>query len=182
MSVSNISQAMPYKTPSKPIVLVGLMGVGKTTIGKRLSARLGLPFIDADHEIELAAGLTISEIFERYGEASFREGESRVISRLMDGAPIILATGGGAFMHNATRALILKKAITIWIDADIEVLAERVGRRDSRPLLQGRNAAEVLRELAIVRNPIYAEAHVHIKSEPVSQDIIVDKIIEALKL
>ncbi len=164
----------------KPLVLVGLMGVGKTSIGKRLAARLDLPFVDADDEIELAAGLTISEIFERYGEAHFRDGEFRVITRILDGKPKILSTGGGAFMHAATRAKILADATAIWIDADIGILAERVARRNNRPLLAGRDAAEVLAKLATLRNPVYALAPIHIKSQPVSQDIIVDRIIEAL--
>ncbi len=165
---------------SKPIVLVGLMGVGKTTIGRRLSARLGLPFVDADHEIEVAAGMSISEIFERYGEAYFRNGESRVIARLLDGDIKIIATGGGAFMHDCTREKILTKATTVWIDADIHVLAERVGRRDNRPLLKGGNVVDVLKNLANIRNPIYAQAIIHVRSQPTSQDIVVDRILEAL--
>jgi shikimate kinase len=165
---------------SRPIVLVGLMGTGKTTIGKRLSARLGLPFADADHEIELAAGMTINEIFERYGEHQFRDGESRVISRLLDGKIKIISTGGGAFMHAATRAKILRDATAIWLDADISVLAERVSRRDTRPLLRGGNTIELLSKLARDRNPVYALAPIHIKSQPVPQDIIVDQILTAL--
>ena len=164
----------------KPIVLVGLMGVGKTTIGKRLSQRLNMPFVDADHEIELAADLTISEIFERYGETHFRDGESRVILRLLDDTCKVIATGGGAFMHPVTRENILARAIAIWIDADVKILAERVGRRTIRPLLMNRNPIEVLTELAAIRNPIYAQAPIHVKSQPVHQDLIVDQIIEAL--
>jgi shikimate kinase len=168
--------------PTRPIVLVGLMGVGKTTIGRRLAARLHLPFVDADHEIELAAGLTVSEIFERFGEAHFRDGESRVIARLLDGAVKVIATGGGAFMHPVTRQRILDQSTAIWIDADINVLAERVGRRGNRPLLKAGNVHAVLSELAAVRNPVYALAPIHIKSQPVHQDVVVDKIIEALTL
>ncbi len=173
----------PNATPfpiTKPLVLVGLMGVGKTTVGRRLALRLGLPFVDADDEIELAAGMSISDIFDRYGEAHFRDGESRVISRLLDGRLKVISTGGGAFMHPVTRAKILNDATAIWIDADLHVLAERVSRRGNRPLLQGRNTYDVLRDLADVRNPIYALAHVHVKSQPISQDIIVDRILNAM--
>lgn len=176
------STSPKYGTLIKPIVLVGLMGVGKTTIGRRLAARLGLPFIDADHEIEAAAGLTIAEIFERYGEAHFRDGESRVIARLLDGSLKIIATGGGAFMHHLTRQRILDTATAIWIDAEVDVLAERVGRRGNRPLLQGGDVHTVLQKLADVRNPVYALAPIHIKSQPIHQDVVVDRIIKALDL
>jgi shikimate kinase len=165
----------------KTIVLVGLMGVGKTSIGKRLAARLNLPFVDADHEIETAAGMSIPEIFERFGEEAFRDGERRVIARLVDGTPKVLATGGGAFMHEATRALVLEKAIAVWIDADINVLADRVSRRDNRPLLAGKDARVVLRELAEIRNPFYALAPIHIRSKPAPHDAAVDDIMKALK-
>jgi shikimate kinase len=167
--------------PQKPIVLIGLMGVGKSTVGKRLAARLHLPFVDADHEIELAADLSIPEIFEKFGEAHFRDGERRVIARLIDGRPKVIATGGGAFMQADTRALILERAITIWLDADIDVLVDRVGRREgSRPLLSGKDPAQVLRELAAVRNPVYALAPIHIRSEPQPHDVTVETIIQVL--
>ena len=120
----------------RPVVLVGMMGVGKSSIGKRLAARLNVPFADADDEIERAAGLSISEIFEKFGEDYFRDGERRVIARLVEGAPKIIATGGGAFVNADTRALILERAISIWLDADVKVLAARVGRRSHRPLLK----------------------------------------------
>ncbi len=165
----------------KPISLVGLMGVGKTTIGRRLGLRLNAPFVDADHEIELAAGLSVSEIFDRYGEAYFRDGESRVIARLIDGVPKIIATGGGAFMHEKTRRLLLDNTIVVWIDADIDVIADRVTRREGRPLLKDRDARTVLRELAATRNPIYAQATLRVKSQPVHQEIIVDQIMKALQ-
>ena len=166
--------------PDRSIVLVGLMGVGKTTIGRRLSTRLGLPFVDADAEIESAAGQTISEIFERFGEAHFRDGERRVIARLIEGPPKVLATGGGAFVHDETRALILEKAIAVWLDADIATLVERVGRRSNRPLLAGRDAKTVLTELAAVRNPLYAQAQIHVASKPAPHDVTVNSIVEAL--
>ncbi|MGL4541686.1 MAG: shikimate kinase [Polymorphobacter sp.] len=166
--------------PTRSVVLVGLMGVGKTTIGRRLAARLALPFVDADSEIERAAGLTIAEIFERFGEAHFRDGERRVIARLIDGPPKVLATGGGAFVHDETRALILARATAVWLDADIPTLVERVGRRSTRPLLAGKDALTVLTELAALRNPLYAQAPIHIASKPAPHEVTVNAIVEAL--
>ena len=180
MSQAPRHQETSRQRPRRPIVLVGLMGVGKSTIGRRLGARLHLPFVDADSEIERAADCTIAEIFERHGEAAFRDGERRVIARLIDGAPKVIATGGGAFMHPETRALILDSATAVWLDADVDILAERVRRRDDRPLLKDRDAATVLRELAAVRNPIYAEAHLHIRSQPHPHEVTVDTIVKAL--
>lgn len=172
--------ALPYQ-PDRPIVLVGLMGVGKSTIGRRIAQRLHLNFVDADHEIERAAGLTISEIFARYGEDEFRDGERRVIARLIDGTPRVIATGGGAFMNAATREIILEKAIGIWIDADVDVLADRVSRRNTRPLLKGRDPKQVLTELAAIRNPVYAQAPIHVRSQPAPHEAIVDTIMERLQ-
>jgi shikimate kinase len=166
--------------PRRPLVLVGLMGVGKSTVGRRLAGRLHLPFVDADREIEQAAGLTIPDIFARYGEQGFRDGERRVIARLIDGRPKVIATGGGAFMNDETRALILRRSTAIWLDADIEVLVDRVSRRDDRPLLHGRNPRDVLVELAATRNPVYALAPIHIRSEPLPHDATVDAILKAL--
>ena len=164
-----------------PIVLIGMMGVGKSTVGRRLALRLGLPFVDADEAIENAAGMTIAEIFEKYGEAGFRDGERRVIARLLDEGPRVIATGGGAFMNDETRALILEKAVAIWLDADIDILVERVSRRDSRPLLKGKNPRQVLLELAEVRNPVYAQAPLHIRSGDGPHEQTVDRIMEALE-
>lgn len=164
----------------RPIVLVGLMGVGKSTIGRRLAQRFGIPFVDADQEIERAAGLTIPEIFERFGESHFRDGERRVIARLIDGQSKVIATGGGAFMNPDTRALVLEQATAVWIDADIDVIVERVGRRDNRPLLKGKNVREVLTELAEIRNPFYALAPVHIQSQLAPHDATVEAIIGKL--
>ncbi len=164
----------------RPIVLVGLMGSGKSTIGRRLAQRLGMRFVDADDEIERAAGMTISDIFERFGEAHFRDGERRVIARLLAGKPLILATGGGAFMNDETRALIKDGSLSIWLDADIPTLVERVARRSHRPLLKGRDAGEVLRDLAAVRNPVYAEAHLRVSSASSPHDHTVRAILEAL--
>ena len=162
------------------LVLVGLMGVGKSTVGRRLAARLGLPFVDADAEIEAAADLSIAEIFERHGEAHFRDGERRVIARLMDGTAKVIATGGGAFVNEQTRALILRDALAIWLDADVAVLADRVSRRDTRPLLRGKDPREVLGELARVRNPLYAQAHIHIASQRGPHEATVAAILQAI--
>ena len=164
----------------RPIVLVGMMGVGKSSIGRKLAQRLDLQFVDADDEIEAAAGMTISEIFERFGEPYFRDGERRVIARLIEGLPKVIATGGGAFINPDTRALILEKARSIWLDADIAVLVERVGRRNHRPLLQGRDAHDVLSELGMARNPIYAQANYHVRSDKTPHTRTIDNILKAL--
>jgi shikimate kinase len=163
-----------------PIVLVGLMGVGKSTVGRRLAQRLALPFVDADVEIETAAGMGIPEIFERFGEAYFRDGERRVIARLIDGTPKVIATGGGAFVQDETRALILSEATAVWLDADPAVLVDRVRRRDTRPLLRGRDPGAVLSELARVRNPIYAQAHIHVTSNRSPHEVTVAAILKAI--
>jgi len=164
----------------RPIVLVGLMGVGKTTVGRRLAQRLRLPFVDADHEIEAAAGMSVSDIFERFGEAHFRDGERRVIARLIDGSPKVIATGGGAFLNEKTRALILDQTLAIWLDAEPKVLAERVRRRDTRPLLRGRDPLTVLEELARVRNPYYALAPVRVESIAAPHDATVNAILKVI--
>lgn len=170
----------PGDWAGRPIVLVGLMGVGKTTVGRRLANRLSLPFVDADHEIEAAAGMSVAEIFDRFGEPYFRDGERRVIRRLVDGKPKVIATGGGAFIDGDTRALILAEAIAVWLDADPDVLAERVRRRDTRPLLRGRDARQVLADLARVRNPFYALAPVRVASHKAPHDRTVAAILEAI--
>jgi shikimate kinase len=164
----------------RPIVLVGLMGVGKSTVGRRLAARLRLPFVDADHAIEEAAGMTVAEIFERFGEPYFRDGERRVIARLMDGQPKVIATGGGAFINPETRALILDEATAIWLNAPPAVLADRVRRRDTRPLLRGKDARVVLDELARVRDPIYALAPIHVASQKAPHETTVEAIMRAI--
>lgn len=167
-------------TGRRSIVLVGLMGAGKTTVGRRLAARLHLPFVDADAEIEAASALTVAEIFERFGEAHFRDGERRVIARLLDGPRHVLATGGGAFVNPDTRALILDRALAVWLDADLATLVERVGRRSTRPLLKDRDPREVLAELAERRNPLYAQAPIHIGSRPAPHDVTVEAIVKAV--
>ncbi len=166
---------------NRPIILVGMMGVGKTSIGKKLAERLHLPFADADDEIETAAGLKITEIFERFGENYFRDGERRVISRLLDDAPKVIATGGGAFINPDTRALIKEKALSIWLDADLDILVDRVSRRNHRPLLHGKNPRDVLIELGEVRGPIYALADIHARSDTSPHSSTVDQIMEKLK-
>ena len=172
--------AIPASLRDRSVVLVGLMGSGKSTIGRRLAQRLGMRFADADDEIERAADMTISDIFARFGEAHFRDGERRVIARLLAEKPMVLATGGGAFINEETRALILRDSLCIWLDADIATLVERVGRRSHRPLLRNRDPGEVLRELAAVRNPIYAEAHLRVSSASTPHDHTVRAILEAL--
>ena len=165
----------------KTIALVGLMGAGKTTIGRRLAERLKLPFRDADAEIELAAGRTVSEIFENLGETEFRAGEQRVIARLMGDPPHVLATGGGAYLNDDTRMLLRERAVTVWLKADLEVLARRVSRRDTRPLLRGRSPLEVLRAQAAARYAVYAQADVTVELGDSSQQAAVDEVLTAIQ-
>jgi shikimate kinase len=168
------------RRPDRCIVLIGLMGAGKTTVGRRLAKRLGLPFLDSDEEIERAAEHSIAEIFDRFGEASFRDGERRVLRRLVGGPPKVIATGGGAFMDPATRALVLDTAIAVWLRAEVETLAARALRRGRRPLLRGKDPVEVLQALAEVRDPVYAEAPVHVRSDRGNHEQAVDEIVAAL--
>jgi len=166
---------------ARSIVLVGMMGVGKSTIGKRLAGRLGLRFFDADVEIEVAhAGMTIPEIFTTHGEPYFRDGEARVIARLLEGGPIVLATGGGAFMREETRTRIAAKAISIWLKADHDVIMRRVRRRADRPLLQTADPEGTVTRLLTEREPIYGHADLTIASRDVPHDRIVDETIETL--
>jgi len=165
---------------SRSIVLIGLMGAGKTAVGRRLANQLDLPFVDADAEIELAAGASISEMFAEHGEAYFRQGERKVIGRLLDGGPQVLATGGGAYMNADTRAAIKAKGISVWLKAELKVLMKRVGRRDNRPLLAGAEPEKVMKRLMLERYPVYAEADVTVESRDVPHDIIVAAVIEAL--
>jgi shikimate kinase len=166
--------------PQRTIVLVGLMGAGKTKIGRRLAARLSLPFFDSDTEIEAAAGETIEEIFRHRGEAVFRDGERRVIARLL-GRPVhVLATGGGAFMDPATRAVIARRGVSVWLRADLDVLLARVSRRNNRPLLQERDPRDVLAELIERRYPVYAEADLTIDSGDGAPEVTATRTIAAL--
>ena len=164
----------------KTIVLVGLMGAGKTTVGRRLARKLHLPFVDSDHEIEKAACLSVAEIFEVFGEDEFRSGERRVIERLLKGKAKVLATGGGAYMNEATRALIKENAITVWIKVDVPLLVERTRLRDTRPLLKNGNRMEILTRLADERYPVYSEADITAVSAEGSHDVVVDEIIQLL--
>ena len=165
----------------RSVVLVGMMGVGKSSIGRRLAARLAVPFVDADTEIEKAAGMSISDIFARHGEADFRGGEARVIARLLDTGPQVLATGGGAIMNEGTRAGIKSKGVSIWLSADFEVLMRRIAkRREDRPMLQTEDPAETLRQLLEIREPVYAQADLTIQSREGPHDAIVSEIITAL--
>ena len=164
----------------RSVVLVGMMGAGKSSIGRRLAARLGIPFIDADTEIEKAAGMSIAEIFTAHGEPYFRAGETRVIARLLDAGPQVLATGGGAFMNADTRAAIHAKGVSVWLRATIEVLARRIKRRNDRPLLKNVDPIETLRRLIDERYPIYAQADVTVESRDVPHDAIVDEIVAGL--
>lgn len=167
---------------SRCIVLVGMMGVGKSTIGRRLAARLGLRFFDADAEIEVAhAGMTIPEIFTTHGEPYFRDGEARVIARLLEGGPIVLATGGGAFMREETRTRIAAKAVSIWLRADHDVIMRRVRRRADRPLLQTADPEGTVTRLLTEREPVYGKADLTIASRDVPHDRIVDETIETLR-
>jgi shikimate kinase len=166
---------------ARTIALVGLMGVGKSTIGRRLAQALDLPFRDADQEIEKAAGCSIAEIFAERGEAEFRDGERRVIARLLDEGPHVLSTGGGAFMNAKTRALIKEKATSIWLKADLDVLVRRVSRKDTRPLLVGRDPREVLQQLMHDRYPVYGEADVVIETDDGPANAAVEAILEALQ-
>ncbi|TAD73122.1 MAG: shikimate kinase [Sphingomonadales bacterium] len=165
---------------TRPVVLVGLMGVGKTTVGRKLAAMLGRDFVDADEAIVEAAQRSIPEIFETYGEAYFRDGERRVIARLIEEGHGVIATGGGAFIDPATRATVLEKGIAVWIDCDIDTLVERTSRRGNRPLLKQGNPREILTRLAHERAPFYAQAHIHIVSEIGPHADTARAIIEAI--
>lgn len=165
----------------RSIVLVGMMGAGKSSVGRKLAARLGLPFVDADCEIEAAAGMTIPEIFEMRGESEFRLGEARVIARLLEGGPQVLATGGGAFMNSNTRAVIRARAVSIWLRADFDVLMKRIRRRNDRPMLKTADPAETLKKLIAERYPVYAEADITVLSRDVLHEVIVEEILTALR-
>ena len=183
------SAAHPYQPSSarqlrldRPVVLVGMMGVGKSTVGRLLASQLHGDFVDTDDEIERAAGMSIAEIFERFGEDYFRDGERRVIARLIDGGPKVIATGGGAFINDATRALIKEKCHSVWIDADLDILIARVSRRNHRPLLVGKDPRIVMTELFSKRSPIYALADFRVCSDAAPHGKTVDQILKALEL
>lgn len=165
---------------TRSIVLIGLMGAGKTAVGRRLANRLDLPFRDADGEIEQAAGQSIKEIFAEHGETYFRKGERKVIARLLEGSPQVLATGGGAYMNPETRGAIEALGLSIWLKADLRVLLKRVQRRDHRPLLATGDPEAVMRKLMAERDPVYAKADLVVESHDVPHDVIVGAVIDAL--
>lgn len=167
----------------RPVVLVGMMGVGKSSVGRKLAALLHLPFIDADEEIEKAAQMSIPEIFAQYGEPYFRDGERRVIARIIDGpgTRAVIATGGGAFVNSETRALILEKTIPVWLDSEVDVLLERIGRKDNRPLLKQGNPREVLTRLRSEREPFYSQAPIQIKSTAGPHSRTVGKVLKGIE-
>ena len=179
MKTEKISNKRDH-APKKTIVLVGIMGAGKSTVGKILADRLGMRFIDADQEIERAAGYTITDFFEKYGEVEFRKGEERVISRILAGEPCVLATGGGAFMSEATRLLIKKIATSVWLRVSFEVLAKRLEKRFDRPLLQTADPQQTLKALIKKRYPIYNDADFIVDAENDGVDITVSKVVECL--
>ncbi|MGX6648575.1 shikimate kinase [Maricaulaceae bacterium MS644] len=173
---------IPFRAPERPIALVGLMGVGKTTIGRRIASRLKRPFVDADEAVAEAAGRSVPDIFSDFGEAAFRDGERRVISRLVEEKrPMVLALGGGAFVDPETRALLKKKAVTVWLKADLDTLMERVSRKPGqRPLLDDPDPRAVMARLMASREPAYAEADIAVDSETGSHDATVEKVLSAL--
>jgi shikimate kinase len=166
---------------NRPLVLVGLMGSGKTSIGRRLASRLALTFMDSDAEIEQASGMSIPEIFERHGESYFREGEMKVISRLSQRGAMVLATGGGAFMNAQTRATLHEKAITLWLNADVDLLFKRVSKRPNRPLLKTKDPYATLQGLIDVRYPVYKQANIHVTSQDVPHEEMVEVCLSALR-
>ncbi|MHB1205201.1 MAG: shikimate kinase [Rhodospirillaceae bacterium] len=169
------------RAPNRTVVLVGLMGAGKSCIGRRLASRTGLAFIDADAEIEKAAGCTVAEIFERYGEAAFRDGERRVMTRLLQDKPSILAAGGGAFMDESTRALIRDRAISVWLRADLDTLVARTKGRSHRPLLNSGDARETLAKLIDVRYPVYAEADITVDTGLDNPNLTCTRVLAAIE-
>jgi len=168
------------KRLDRPVVLVGLMGVGKSTVGRRLAKRLGLPFVDSDSEIEETVGLPWGELFERYGEADYRDGERRLVARLVDGQVRVIATGGGVFVDPRTRDLLKERTITVWLDAPVDVLTERTSRRNTRPLLKNGDPKGTLEQLAKIERQAYAEAHIHVKSGNGAHREVVEDIVKAL--
>jgi shikimate kinase len=179
-SAARAGGALRRRLGRRSVVLVGLMGAGKSTVGRRLAGRLGLPFKDADHEIEAAAGMTVPDIFARHGEEGFRDGERRVIARLLQAGPMVLATGGGAFMNEETRARVAEAGVSIWLKAELDVLMRRVRKRSNRPLLQKDDPEGVMRDLMRVRHPVYALADVTVESRDVPHDRVVLDVMEAL--
>ncbi|MFN4142087.1 shikimate kinase [Aestuariivirga sp.] len=179
-SIAKETEAVRQRLGARPIVLVGLMGAGKTSVGRRLAEKLGIPFVDADHEIEAAAGKSIKDIFAEHGEAYFREGERRVIQRLIGNGAQVLATGGGAYMNEDTRARIRQHGISVWLKASLPVLMKRVAKRQDRPLLQNGDPETVMRNLMDKRYPVYGLADVTVESRDVQHGQMVNDVIRAL--
>ena len=174
------AEQLSERLAGRPLVLVGMMGAGKTTVGRRIASRLGRQFLDSDEEIEKAAQMTIPEIFEQRGEPEFRAGETRVIARVLKDGGIVLATGGGAFVNVETRALIKTEALSVWLKAEADILFERVSRRSNRPLLKTANPRATLEKLIADRYPIYAEADVTVLSREVPQDVVAGDVIDTV--
>lgn len=174
----------PFTRPdlqlTRPIVLVGLMGAGKTTTGRRLAKRLNIPFVDSDEAVEEAAGMKVSDLFEIYGEADFRDGERRVVARLLDEEPKVLATGGGAFMNAETRALVKQKSTSVWLKADLATHVRRTSLKDTRPILRKGNPEDILRKLMAEREPVYAEADITVESRDGPHRDTVGSVMKAL--
>ena len=176
-----LAAAILARLGRRSVVLIGMMGVGKSSIGRRLAARLGVPFVDADSEIEKAAGMSIADIFARHGEVYFRSGEARVIARLLESGPQVLASGGGAVMNADTRAAIKAKGVSIWLKAEIDVLMRRIAKRKhERPMLHTDDPAETLRQLLVAREPVYAQADLTVQSREGPHDALVAEIMRAL--
>ena len=180
MPAARTTRRAPTVTLTRPLVLVGLMGAGKTTVGRRLATRLGVPFFDADHEIEQAANMRIADIFEIYGEKAFRDGERKVIERLLSEGPHVLATGGGAFMNEKTRRLVKAKSTSVWLRADLDLLVKRTALRDTRPLLRRGDPKAILQKLLAERGPVYALADVTIDSVEGPHARTTDRVLRAL--
>jgi shikimate kinase len=174
------AEDLAQRLGGRPLVLVGMMGAGKTTVGRRLAARLNRGFLDSDEEIEKAAQMTIPEIFEKRGEPEFRAGETRVIARVLKERDIVLATGGGAFVNSESRALMKAEAVTVWLKADVAILMERVSRRSNRPLLRTANPRATLEKLVDERYPIYAEADITVLSRDVPQEVVAGDVVDAV--
>jgi shikimate kinase len=177
---TDLIQRARARLGARPVILIGLMGAGKSSIGKRLALRLDMPFADADQEIEKAAGKTITDIFDEDVEAVFRSGECRVIARLLEGSAKVLATGGGAFMNKETRDRIAAKGVSVWLKADLGILLQRVARRDNRPLLKIGDPRAVMEKLINERYPVYALADITIDSRDIAHEVVVDEIVAAL--
>ena len=179
-SISKDIEIAHQKLANRALVLVGLMGAGKTSVGRRLAEKLEIPFVDADHEIEVAAGKTIPEIFADHGEDYFREGERRVIARLLENGQQVLATGGGAFMNAETREKIKNSSVSLWLKADLDVLLKRVAKRNDRPLLQTDDPATIMKHLIDMRYPVYAQSDITVESRDVQHGQMVNDVIKAL--